>query len=223
MRKKIIIMTIISIILTAIIYFYTRSDELTLVAIGDSLSLGMTPYNIEGYSFNDYLREDLKSNHKLKKYIYEFASSNKTVKELIYEIKDNKSIVINNKQIDIQQVINEADILTVAIGLDEIQSKKLTTSNKKEFTRDVEELFSILKMLNQNKTIIIGIYDPNINNALTISKINALIRDCALKNNFIFIDISDIGLNLSYYLDPKSYYLNYLGHKEIYTKIKKVL
>lgn len=223
MRKKIIIMTIISVILTAIIYFYTRSDELTLVAIGDSLSLGMTPYNIEGYSFNDYLREDLKSNHKLKKYIYEFASSNKTVKELIYEIKDNKSIVTNNKQIDIQQAINEADILTVAIGLDEIQSKKLTTSNKKEFARDIEELFSILKMLNQNKTIIIGIYDPNLNNAITISKINALIQDCAFKNNFIFIDISDIGLNKSYYLDPKSYYLNYLGHKEIYTKIKKVL
>ena len=46
----------------------------------------MTPYNIEGYSFNDYLSADYKANHQLRNYLSEFASLNKTIKELTYEI-----------------------------------------------------------------------------------------------------------------------------------------
>ena len=83
MKKKIIIITILGALLSIMIYFYTRNDEIIIVSLGDGLSLGMTPYNIEGYSFNDYLQEDYKKTHKLKKYIYEFAGANKTIKELM--------------------------------------------------------------------------------------------------------------------------------------------
>lgn len=66
MKKKIIIITILGALLSIMIYFYTRNDEIIIVSLGDGLSLGMTPYNIEGYSFNDYLQEDYKKTHKLK-------------------------------------------------------------------------------------------------------------------------------------------------------------
>ena len=68
MKKKILILTLIGTIISVIIYFYTKSDEITIVALGDGLSLGMTPYEIEGMSFNDYLKEDYKEKYKLKKY-----------------------------------------------------------------------------------------------------------------------------------------------------------
>lgn len=58
----------------------------------------MTPYNIEGYSYNDYLKEDYLNKHELKSYIHEFADKGKTIKELIYEIKENKAITIKNKK-----------------------------------------------------------------------------------------------------------------------------
>lgn len=223
MKKKIIIIAFISTILSVLIYFYTRNDEITITALGDGLSLGMTPYDIEGYSFNDYLKEDYANNHKLKKYISEFANANKTVKELIYEIKENKTLTIKNEDITIKQAINEANILTIAIGEDELANKKLNSNTKTEFINDIEELFSIIKILNQNQVIIIGLYPKNKNELLYIAKINAVIRDIALTNNFIFIDISNISNHEEYFLTKTSYYINYEGHKAIYDSIKSNL
>ena len=98
MKKKLILITILGTIFSALIYFYTKTDEINIVALGDGVALGMTPYNIEGYSYNDYLKEEYQNNHKLDQF-YEFTSFGKTVKELIYEIKENKSIIIKNKNI----------------------------------------------------------------------------------------------------------------------------
>lgn len=221
MKKKILIIAILGAILSVIIYFYTRSDEITIVALGDGLSLGMTPYEIEGFSFNDYLKEEYQNKHKLKKYIYEFASSNLTVKELIYSIKDNKSLTIKDESIEIQRAINEADILTIAIGLDELSQVKITSKVKNEFKEDMEELLSMINLLNHNQVIVLGIYKTKNQDALSVAEINAIIRDITFSNNFTFVDINDIGINPAYYLDKNSYYINYVGHKEIYKQLKK--
>ncbi len=221
MKKKIIIITIISIILTFIIYFYTKNDEINLVSLGDSVSLGMTPYNIEGLSYNDYLKEYLKNSHKLKNYIHEFSENNITIKELIYEIKENKSIIIKNKKIEIQRAISEADILTIAIGMDEISKNKITTKIRNEFYDDLNELLSIIKVLNDNKVIVLSHYKTNYQDDLSLSKINAIIRDITITNNFIYIDINKILQNEKYYFDKNKYYINYLGNKRIYEEIKK--
>lgn len=222
MKKKLIIIVLLGTILSVIIYFYSKNDEITITAIGDGLSNGMTPYNIEGYSFNDYLKENYLSSHKLKNYIYEFASAGLTTKELIYDIKENKKIIIKNEPMEIQRAINEANILTIAIGLDELMNTKITKDVKNEFTANIEELFSMIKLLNHNKVIVLGLYENPFKDPLTINKINAIIRDVALTNSFTFVDITKIAKK-EYYLTSDSYYLNYNGHKAIYNKIKKVI
>ncbi len=223
MKKKIILITILGGILSIIIYFFTQNNEITIVAIGDGLSIGMTPYNIDGISFNDYLKEDYELQHNLKKYIYEFASSRKTIKELIYEIKENKTLLIKNDNIEIKQALNQADILTIAIGMDELANTKITKEIKEEYLHDIEELLSMIKMLNQNQIIVISLYTWGKNDFLTIENINASIRDIALANNFMFIDINKILMENKYYLTQDSYYINYLGHQAIYKEIKKRL
>ena len=223
MKKKIIAIALIGAILSVIIYFFTKSDELTIVSIGDGLSLGMTPYGIEGKSFNDYLKEDYEHRHKLKEYIHEFANSGKTVKELIYEIKENTTLVIKEEEIEIQQAINEADILTISIGMDELANKRITNQIKNEYLEDLEELLSMIKMLNNKKVIVVSLYTWGRNDLLTIEKLNASIRDIALSNNFLFVDINKILLNKEYYLSEESYYINYIGHKMIYNEIKKLV
>ncbi len=222
MKKKLIIIVILGTILSVIIYLYTKNDEITITAIGDGLSNGMTPYNIEGYSFNDYLKEDYLTEHKLKNYISEFASSGLTVKDLIYNIKENKKLIIKNESIEIQRAINEADILTIAIGMDELTNLKITASIREEFKENLEELFSMIKLLNQNKVIVLSLYNTPFQDILTINKLNAIIRDVALSNNFIFVDIASITKE-NYFLNKTSYYLNYEGHKAIYQEIKKVI
>ena len=223
MKKKIITIALLGGILSVIIYFFTQSNELTLTSLGDGLSIGMTPYGIEGKSFNDYLTDDLEATHKLKEYTHEFSNAGKTVKELIYEIKENKSLTIKEKTIEIKQAINNADILTIAIGMDELANSKITREIKEEYLHDMKELLSMIKMLNNNKVIVVSLYTWGKNDLLTIEKINASLRDIALTNNFLFIDINKILMNQDYYLSKESYYINYLGHKSIYEEIKKML
>ena len=222
MKKKIITIALLGAILSVIIYFFTQNSEITIVSIGDGISSGMTSYGIEGYSFNDYLKEDYRTKHELKEYI-EYAIPNKTVKELIYEIKENKSIVKKEEQIEIKQAINKADILTIAIGMDELANIKITNQIKNEYLHDLEELLSMIKMLNGKKVIILSLYSWGKNDLLTIEKLNAGIRDIALSNGFLFVDINKILMNKDYYLSTDSYYINYLGHKSIYEELKKVL
>ncbi len=223
MKKKIILIALLGGILSIIIYFFTQNSEITIVSLGDGISLGMTPYDIEGISFNDYLKEYYEEKHELKNYIHEFSNAGKTIKELIYEIKENKSLTIKNEKIEIKQAINQADILTIAIGMDELANTNITSKTKNEYLHDLEELLSMISMLNQNKVIVISLYSWGKNDLLTIEKLNASIRDIALKNNFLFVDINKILMNKDFYLTKDSYYINYLGHEAIYKEIKKML
>ena len=222
MKKKIILIALLGGILSIIIYFFTQNNEITIMSIGDGLSSGETPYGIEGYSFNDYLKEDYLTKHSLKDYI-EYAIPNKTMKELIYEIKENKEINLKNKKIEIKQAINRADILTIAVGMDELANIKITNQIKNEYLHDLEELLSMIKVLNQKKVVIISLYTWGKNDLLTIEKLNASMRDISLSNGFLFVDINKILMNEEYYLTTDSYYINYIGHKRIYEEIKKVL
>lgn len=222
MKKKLILITLLSGILSIIIYVFTQNNEIIIMSIGDGLSSGETPYGIEGYSFNDYLKEDYLTIHKLNNYI-EYASRDKTIKELIYEIKENKEITLKNEKIEIKQAINKADILTIAIGMDELANNKITSKIKNEYLHDLEELFSMINLLNKNKVVIISLYTWEKNDLLTIEKLNASVRDIALTNNFEFVDINKILMNEEYFFQKNSYYINYLGHKRIYEEIKKVL
>jgi hypothetical protein len=220
MKKKIVIIAILGSILSIIIYFYTRKEEINIVSLGDGVSIGMTPYNIEGYSYNDYLKKDYENIHKLDKY-YEFGSFGKTARELIYEIKENKAKSFKDNKIEIQRAINEADILTISIGMDELSEDKITKQQILEYEDDIKELFSMIKMLNNKKVFIIGLYTIKIEELQTIEKLNAMLREEAINNNFTFIDITNIINKKEYYLNNKSYYINYQGHLAIYNEIKK--
>lgn len=221
MKKKILIITLLGSILSIIIYFYTRKDEINIVALGDGVSIGMTPYNIEGYSYNDYLKREYENIHKLNKY-YEFGSFGKTVKELIYEIKENKTKSFKDSKVEIQRAINEADILTISIGMDELSEDKITKEIILDYENDIKELLSMIKMLNNKKVYILGLYTIKKEELANIEKLNAIIRKESENNNFTFIDISNIINKKEYYLDKNSYYINYQGHIAIYNEIKKM-
>lgn len=220
MKKKIILIAALGAILSIIIYFYTRKEEITVVSLGDGTSIGMTPYNIEGLSYNDYLKQDYESIHKLKNY-YEFGEFGKTVKELIYEIKENKVKNIKNNEIEIKRAINEADILTISIGMDELSEDKITKEIILDYESDIKELLSIIKKLNNKQVFVLSLYTIKKEELPSIENLNTIIRKEAENNNFIFIDITNLVNKKEYYLDKNSYYINYQGHIAIYNELKK--
>ena len=56
--KKIILLTIIiGAISTFLIYKNFYHEDMNIVALGDGIALGETAFNVQGYSYNDYLKD----------------------------------------------------------------------------------------------------------------------------------------------------------------------
>ena len=218
MKKKIILIVILGTILSLLIYLSTRENNITITALGDGLSLGMTPFDIEGISYNDYLKDYLKEKKILKKY-YNHSEFGLTVKELIYEIKANE--IIKNQNIELKRAINDADILIISIGMDELSEDNLTKNRMNNYIEDINYLIKLIKTLNNKEIILLGLYTIKDKEELNIMKLNAKLRDLCNNNNIKYIELNNILKNKDYYLDNNSYYINYKGHKLIKEEIIK--
>ena len=220
MKKKILLLAFIGAFLTFVIYSYLKTDTITFTALGDGFAQGMTPYSIKGYSYNDYLKEDL--SYRLDTF-YDLTEFGATVKELNYEITDNKEFMIKNENIAIQRAIHDADIITLAIGMDELSEDKITSNMIKDYENDMNELLTKIKKLTSKKVIILGLYTIKKEEELNIMKLNAYLKDKAQEYHYQFIDINYLLKNNDYYLDKNNYYVNFKGHQAIYEEIKKIL
>lgn len=225
MKKKLIIITLLGTLITIIIYNFTIDNRLRLLALGDGLANGMTAYNVSGYSYNDYIKDEFKRNNQIHNYNNVFTKKDLTVAELIRMINNNESNKQNNEIITIQQAIAEANVITVAIGLDELANQSLNnTLNKKVINNYFSELNILLQQLrkyNREKIIVIGLYKAY--ELDDMEYINKEIQKVAIKNKCKFVDISKVVQNDEYYFDNTSYYLNYKGHKKISDEVLKLI
>ena len=125
MKKKIILICLLGIAATIFIYYTTINNKVKLLTLGDGLASGMTAYNVSGYSYSDYLKDYYKKQNHLQYYNNSFAEANKNTYQLLTELKTNKPININGKKVTLQQAIKEANVIILAIGLDELANKSL--------------------------------------------------------------------------------------------------
>ena len=214
-RYKLLIIIFIGCFFTIIIHNKRENNKVTLVAMGDSLSIGMTPYGIIGTSFTDYLKEYLVSIGKLNMYNYDYSQDHLLIDNLIDNIKDN-----NIKEfLPIQQIIAKSDILTIAIGIDEMVDisyrKDIDNEDITVFIQKYDELLYNIRKYTNSKIIVIGLYPANNISKNTIIDINKRLKVICGKYNVNFIDILPFTINKDYYFNNSSYYLNYRIHKVI--------
>lgn len=225
MKKKLILIIILGILASILIYYLTLNNKLKLLALGDGLASGMTAYNVNGYSYNDYLKDFFKSKNNLESYNNGFTEANITIRELITRIKDNYIVNINGKDTTIQQAISEANVIIIAIGIDELATKslnnELTQKVINNYYKDMQELLSLIKKYNHDKVIVLGIYDAY--HIKDVEKININLKEITQKFSYDFVDISKVINNKEYYFNDTSYYLNYKGHKKINEELQKVI
>ncbi len=225
MKYKILITLILGFIITSVIYFSVDDSKLSLLALGDGISTGMTAYHVEGYNFNDYLIDYLNEQDKLETYYKYFNESEETTNNLLNKINNNTFNV--EQKYRIKHAIKEADITTIAIGMDELNNyalkNYLSTSKINEFINKYQEIVTKIKSLNNKKIFMIGLYSTSIINSNKINKINLELKNICESNNIIFIDIQRIIEEKGFFLLPKNYYINYKGQKYIFEKIKKFL
>lgn len=221
MKKKIILIIIVGILITFFIYRKNENHNIYLLSLGDGLATGMTAYNVEGYSYNDYIRDYLESEHILEKYVSGFAKTNQTIENLITCVENNYQLEETN--IPIQQALSKAKIITIGIGLDELANTSLKTNiptkEIEDYKKDMEHLIKIIRNFNDKKIYILGLYKAYNITDNELNSINDHLKSIADKYHAIYIDIQDLIENPQYFLLNNSYYLNYKGHKEISNRI----
>lgn len=225
MKKKLLIIIIFGTICTFLIYNFNKKDKITLLALGDGLASGMTAYHVDGYNYNDYIRDELEKRNVLEDYISNFTEVDQTIENLITSIENN----YYQEEIDltIQQALAKAKIITIGIGIDELANKSLKqvlpSKEIEDYKKDVEKLLNLIRNFNDGKIFLLGIYKAYNLKEETVLDINQSLKRIAQNNRAIFIDIADLINNREFFLLDNSYYLNYKGHKEIASKIDSAL
>lgn len=216
-RYQLLLIILIGIILTIIINSFHIISKTNITALGDGLSAGMTPYNVVGTSFNDYLKEKLEKENNLSNYNYEFSYVHQTIHELNEHIEENN--YGKTTKTPIKQIIAKSDIVTISIGMDEFVSISLVDKINDEmiynYLKEMDNLLSKIREFYKKDIIVIGLYPANNLTKKDVIEINFNLKKICGKHNAHFIDIIALSLNEEYYLEKNSFYMNYLAHKEI--------
>ncbi len=210
-RYKLLIIILISSIFTYMIFFINKNNKISLVALGDGISSGETSFNIDGISYNDYLKDYFNNKRLLKKYNDNYSYKNYKLIDLLNDLESNKN--------NIKQIIHYANIITISFGEEELTklsiTKDLNLNYIKAFIDNYDILINNIKEINDSKIIVIGLY-PNIYlSDSDVIIINSELSNIANKYNILFINISDLLIDKNYYVSNNSFYFNYKGHKEI--------
>lgn len=224
-RYKLLLIIVSGIIITILINSITLKNKITLVSLGDGFSLGMTPYNVAGSSFNDYLKEILDENNKLDEYNNEFSQAHLKIHELNEILEDNT--LGKFTRIPIKQTIAKAEILTISIGLDELADASLegniTIDILENYLKEYNNLLETIRNFYDKKIIIIGLYPAYNFDRNDAIEVNNSLKKLAGEFNSQFLDILPFYLNNEYFLDKTSYYMNYKAHEKIATLLEEMI
>lgn len=216
-RYKLLLIILVGAVATLIINSFSVKSKTSLVALGDGFSLGMTPYNVAGTSFNDYLKEKLESRHEIDDFNNDFSITHLTIHELNGYLKDN--VLGKNSKIPIKQIIAKAEIITIAIGIDELADKSLVMDiGSEQIDNYIKEMSSLLKQIREfydKEIIVIGLYPAYKLSQKDVVDINKQLQVLCGKYNSLFLDVLAISVNPDYYLAESSYYMNYKAHEKI--------
>ena len=122
----------------------------------------------------------------------------------------------------IQQAISKAKIITISLGMDELNNlKTLKSKNISEYLINMEKIIKMIRNINKNNQVIItSLYETSKLSKDNVFKINNELNNLANKYNLKFVDISDVVFHKEFYMLPNNYYLNYKGHEYICELIK---
>ena len=227
--KKIIFLIILSLSLFGI-YILFDNPKINYLSIGDSLIIGVNPYNIEGYGYNNYVKNYLERNDKLlsfNNYYY-----NNSIMGLTLDIKDNRTIVADNKEFFLKKVLRESDLVVISTGMDELSYNYQDdmNSNYRYFDKmysDIEDLIIEIKKYAINDIIFIGYYNPtkvyNSDVDEYFYHINEKLSSLMNKYNIKYIDIYEEIKSGNYQDNPKNHHINTNGYLKIANLLLKYL
>lgn len=199
------------------IYNKTIDEKIFYLTIGDSLSRGTNEYGVVSYGYNDYVKDYLKANNRLKEY-------NKVFTDNDYQVTDILKILEYNEKKDnysLNRLIKEADVITVSLGMNEIYYK-LEKENENIYTyidnmiNNYSKLLTYINKFHHQKVYALGYYNAFGKNQDIFDYANYKLKKLCSDNNVLYVDLSLILNNNPVYLSKsKSFLPNIKGYEKI--------
>lgn len=228
--KKLFILLIIS-LSVYLIYYFTNNNSLTYLALGDGLAMGENTYGGTTYSYNQHFKDYLDKNEKPGLYIDQYNSKTKNINSLYNDILKDKKVTINNNTYTLKRLLQEADIITISIGLNDviyeynIKNKPYLSSYEEDkiikfITTNYEALLKEIRRYTKRKIYLIGYPYHNTKYDKLITKLNNYFQQLSLNNaNIIYIN-SKILLDDSCYDKNNTLFPNSKGYEKIAENLK---
>ena len=149
MKIKTILFLIIMTLFIFLIYITNKDNEIYYINIDSTNS----------NKYNEIIKNNYKKNKKLEKYINNFSKEDYRTTDLIRDIKDNKKV----NKIAIQNALIKSDVLTLNIGINDINYKIGNTSKEELYNYtdqiliDIDELLKLIRSYSKEKIYYIGI------------------------------------------------------------------
>lgn len=218
MKLKTIIYSLIILIVVFLIYLTTLDKKIYYL----NLSI-----DSKTYTYDKLIKKDLETKDKLERYIDGFLSSTDRVTDLTNYINENKKITINDHEQTIKNALIKADLVTVFIGLNDI-NYKIGYSSMNElydyadsFLTDISDLLEILREYCKEDIIIIGYY--NIYGSYYdeyFKYINKCVEEYAKELDIKYVSTNDIYDENS---SRDNIMLTNSEHKILYEKVNKIM
>lgn len=228
--KKILFLLILFFSLFSI-YKIFDEPKINYLSIGDSLINGINPYNYSGYGYNNYVKNYLERNNQLRSFNNYYY--NNSLKGLTIDIKNNRTIVVDNKEYFIKKMLRESDVIVISSGIDELAYNYQEDNmdyNYEYFNKmydDIEELIEEIKKYAINHIIFIGYYNPTKIYTSEVDEffyhINERLSSLMKENNITYLDIYEEIKSGNYLDNPKNYHINTNGYLKIANKLLKYL
>ena len=188
---KKIIFTFLVVLITFLIYFFNRSEKTYYLSLGDHLSYGINNFNNVNNSYSNNIKEHYKEN--LSNYVNYSTFEDYRVMDMINDINYNKTVIFNNKEYKLQNLLIKANIITLSIGMNDLIYKSKINIDLYEYTdqllNDIDNLFILIRKYNKDKIYFLSFYNI-IDNEELIEYANKKLKSISNKNKINFVDIS---------------------------------
>ena len=187
---KKIVFTFLVFIVIFLIYYFNITETIYYASIGDQLSRGINNLNKVENNYGDNIKNYYKDN--LSNYVNYSNIDDYRVMDLINDINYNKTILYNNKEYKMQNILIKANYITLSIGMNDILNKNnISYDYIDELLKDIENLFIIIRKYNKDKIDYLSFYNI-INNKDLIDYTNNRLEKMCKKYNINYIDISNL-------------------------------
>ena len=147
--KKIIFLVFIFFIVF-LIYYFNADEKTYYLSLGDYLSYGIDSFENTNNGYSENIKNKYQNN--LENYVNYSTYDDYRVMDLINDINYNKTVVYNNKEYKLQNLLVKANLITVSIGMNDlIYKKNLNYDYVDSLIKDIEDLLTLIKKYNKDE------------------------------------------------------------------------